>query len=627
MIVNKSMFPLQTGFSVLSKMQARMSDLQVQLGTGQKSSSLAGMGRDLPLSVSARSRLSAIEGFAGNISTVNLRLSFYSNAMERFDKIETEARNSALPSQYGTGDINMATLPGLSHARFDEVVTLLNSDIDGRYIFGGSVADRAPLPSTNALLEGEGGRAGFRTIVAERKAADAGADGRGRLTVATAADTVTLSEDGAHPFGFKLSTVSTSGAGITATNPTGSPASLGITVAAQPVAGQSITLGFTLPDGTETQVTLKAVAAGEGGAPGTFEVGADEAETAANIGAALGTALETEAGTTLSAASTFAAANNFFAGAGEPILRVSGSPASAATALEIADPATTVTWYRGEIAAISADNLGRLDVGATGSTVGLTESVPVSARHGFTIAGVSAPTANIATSYTSGDPSDIAVDFTGVPTAGESVTVTLAQPDGTSRTVTLTAVNGRPQAGQFSIGATPEETAANFQTALREGVHTAAKAAEGNPRQSVSAQVDESTRVNYGVQATETGLLKLMRTLASMSVETYSTADSTARGRFDAMASRQQSEMSESHNSTAGSVEIITMELGIAQASAKAAQDRHTNYKVQLENLLSDAETVSKEDVAVEILALQTRLQASYQVTAMVSQLSLANFL
>ena len=627
MIVNKSMFPLQTGFFVLSKMQSRMGELQFQLGTGQKSSTLAGMGRDLPLSVSARSRLSVIEGFSANISTVNLRLSFYSNAMERFEKIETEARNSALPSQYGTGDINMATLPGLSFARFDEVVTLLNSDIDGRHIFGGSTADRAPLPSTSALLDGEGGRAGFRTIVAERKAADAGPDGLGRLSVATAADTVTLSEDGVHPFGFKLSTVSASGAGITTTDPAGSPASLGIAVTAQPVPGDSITLGFTLPDGTETQVTLKAVAAGEGGAPGTFEVGLDEAETAANIGAALETSLETEAGTTLSAASTFAAANNFFAGAGEPILRVSGSPASAATALEIADPATTMTWYRGETAAISADNLGRLDVASDGSTVSLVESVPVSAKHGFTIAGVSTPTANIATSHTPGDPSDIAIDFTGVPAPNESVTVTLTQPDGTSSTVTLTAVSGRPQAGQFSIGATPEATAANFQAALRDGIHTAAKTAEGDPRQSVSAQIDEATRINYGVEATETGLLKLMRTLASMSVETYSTADPTARGRFDAMAARQQSEMSESHNSTAGSVEIITMELGIAQASAKAAQDRHTNYKAQLENLLYDAETVSKEEVAVEILALQTRLQASYQVTAMVSQLSLANFL
>jgi flagellar hook-associated protein 3 FlgL len=627
MIVNKSMFPLQTGFSVLSKMQSRMGDLQVQLGTGQKSATLAGMGRDLPLSVSARSRLAAIEGFNGNIGTVNLRLSFFTNAMQRFDKIEAEARNSALPSQYGTGDINMSTLPSLSKARLDEVVTLLNSDIDGRYIFGGSVSDKAPLPSMSVLLDGEGGRAGFKTIVGERKAADAGADGRGRLTVATATDTVTLAEDGTHPFGFKLSTISSSSAGITTTGPAGAPPSMGITVGAQPVAGQTITVGLTLPDGTETQVVLKAVEAGATAGPGTFEIGADEDATAANIGAALGTALEAESSTTLAAASTFAASHNFFAGAGEPILRVSGSPASGATALAIADPATTVTWYRGESPAVSAENLGRLNLSATGAAVTVAEAIPVSAGHGFAISGVSASTANIATSYTGGDPASVGVNFTGVPAANESVTVTLTQPDGTSRTVTLTAASGRPQAGQFTIGADADATAANFQSALRDSLYTTARSAEGNARESVSAQVDESTRVNYGVQATETGLLKMVRTLASMTVETYPTGDATSRGRFDAMASRQQTEMSESSNSAGGSVEIITMELGIALSTAKQAQSRHTAYTAQLENILSDVETVSQEEVAVEILALQTRLQASYQVTSMVSQLSLVNFL
>ena len=58
MIVNKSMFPLQTGFGVISKMQDRFATLQMQLGTGEKASKLSEMGRDLPMSLSVRSRLS-----------------------------------------------------------------------------------------------------------------------------------------------------------------------------------------------------------------------------------------------------------------------------------------------------------------------------------------------------------------------------------------------------------------------------------------------------------------------------------------------------------------------------------------------------------------------------------------
>ena len=138
MIVNKSMFPLQTGFGVITKMQDRFANLQMQLGTGMKASTLADMGRDLPLSLSVRERLNKIEGFTANIATVDLRMSFLDKTLSRFDTMESEARNSAVQGQYGTNNINMATLPSLSKARLDEMVTLLNSDINGRYLFGGS---------------------------------------------------------------------------------------------------------------------------------------------------------------------------------------------------------------------------------------------------------------------------------------------------------------------------------------------------------------------------------------------------------------------------------------------------------------------------------------------------------
>src|SRR5690606_9556498 len=132
MIVNKSMFPLQTGFGVISKMQDRFALLQMQLGTGYKAQTLADMGRDLPVSLSVRSRLNTIAGYTASIEQVALRLSFYDNALTRLDEIEGQARNSAVQGQYGSNNINMATISGLSKARLDEMVTLLNSDVGGR---------------------------------------------------------------------------------------------------------------------------------------------------------------------------------------------------------------------------------------------------------------------------------------------------------------------------------------------------------------------------------------------------------------------------------------------------------------------------------------------------------------
>ncbi|WP_240229701.1 hypothetical protein [Devosia lacusdianchii] len=642
MIVNKSMFPLQTGFGVISKMQDRFADLQMQLGTGMKASTLAEMGKDLPMSLSVRSRLAKIEGFSANIDTVNLRLSFLDKTMARFDKIESEARNSAVQGQYGTNNINMATLPDLSKARFDELVTLLNSDVAGRYLFGGANTDTKPLPDTDILLNGETGKAGFKAVVTERKSADAGIDGRGRLasTHTAGTTTVTLAEDGVHPFGMKVSTVSSTSGAVTVTQPTPGTLPLGDQVgvtfaplpAAQIQAGHTISMGFTLPDGTETQITMKAVTtASTPPSPNEFVIGTDAEATAANFKTALDTKLVEVGSTTLAGASTFAASQNFFNAAGEPVLRVQGNPATA-TSLRVATEADTVMWYKGQSPAISATGLGRLDISASGSSVSLTERSPSSAAHGFQITGATStsavPGGTVAT-YTGGNPANMGVTFGAGAAAGDRVSLTLQQPDGTTRTVELTAVVGKAGPGQFSVSPTndPNETAANFSSALKLSVTTAATEAEGNPRQSVTAQIDDATKANYGMEANESGYLRLMRTMASMSVETYPDSDPSARGRFDAMAIRQQSEMSEAHNSERGSIEIITMELGVARSALENATKRHTDYKAQLENLLSDVETVNKEDVAMEILALQTRLQASYQVTSMVSKLSLVNFI
>jgi flagellar hook-associated protein 3 FlgL len=685
MIVNKSMFPLQTGFGVISKMQDRFATLQMQLGTGEKASKLSEMGRDLPLALSVRQRLTHIQGFSSNIATVDLRLSFLDKTLSRLDVMEGEARNSAVQGQYGTNNINMATVPGLSKARFDELVTTLNLDVAGRYLFGGANTDNPPLPDTTTLFEGYGAQDGFKTVLGERKAADLGVSGTGRINLSQpTTNSVALSEDGVHPFGFKIlrATTNASASSVTTGSVGPSPVAVPpavqegntttITFAAAPaeqiVPGQTITLSVRLPDGIDTQVVMTAISADDAPAAiGQFVVNADPDANAASFQDAMDKALKAAASSDLAAASTFAASAMFFNGPGEPPLRVEGDPATASS-LRVATEADTVMWYRGQSPAVAAEGLGRLNIATNGGTVSLTEKAPLSDAHGFQIVNVSGDVGLIDTTFTDGatpaDPATVSVAFGGLPTAGQSVQITVKEPNGNERVVSLKAVEGRAGPGQFSIGLTAAETAANFSTGLQQSLADEAADAQGNPRQSVTAQVDDSTRVGYGLEANESGLLRMVRTFAAMSVETYSTeaniravhepkrvaAMALAEGplrtaalaeyeaavtadsrkdmaRFDAMARRQQSEMSEGHNAEPGSIEILTMELAVARNAMQSATKRHTDYKAQLDNLLSDIETVSKEDVAMEILALQTRLQASYQATSMVSKLSLVNFI
>jgi hypothetical protein len=61
--------------------------------------------------------------------------------------------------------------------------------------------------------------------------------------------------------------------------------------------------------------------------------------------------------------------------------------------------------------------------------------------------------------------------------------------------------------------------------------------------------------------------------------------------------------------------------------SMKNAASRQTQSNGMLQGIVDQAESVSPDQVATEILALQTNLQASYQTTAMLAQLTLTKYL
>jgi flagellin-like hook-associated protein FlgL len=277
--------------------------------------------------------------------------------------------------------------------------------------------------------------------------------------------------------------------------------------------------------------------------------------------------------------------------------------------------------------------MGRLtlgtDAGTATTTVG--ELAPVASGYGFRIAGFQGALTGATPTLAGGSPESLAVAFTGAPAspvAGESFTVNLELPDGSTRNVTVSAAPGAVAGpGQFVVGATDAETAANFEAALRTGLEIASAQAAGFARGTVRAQVDDGVNVNYGVQANENGMLELVRTLAAMSTVTFANNDDTAPQRFDAMAERNLGRLNEGHNNEPGSLEVIAVELGLAQATMGKIGERHTAQKAQLQDMLGDLEGASSEEVAMEILALKTRLEASYQTTSMIAQMSLVNYL
>jgi flagellin-like hook-associated protein FlgL len=267
----------------------------------------------------------------------------------------------------------------------------------------------------------------------------------------------------------------------------------------------------------------------------------------------------------------------------------------------------------------------------------------------------------------------------GNPTAGDSVTVTVTLPDGSTETLRLVATtSGAPGAGEFSIGANTAVTAANLETALETGLValagtklTAASAmvaadnffsldaaqtpqrVAGPPfvtatglvaatpantvfwytgevsadpaRSSVSARIDQTLTLNYGLRANEPGIRALVQNLAVFAATTFPSGDDVAAGGYAALVERVRPALE--GDASSQKIEEIVAEIGAAQGMMQASHDRQQQTNGVLTGLLEEVEGVSSEEVAAKILTLQTRLQASLQTTAILYQLSLADYI
>lgn len=330
----------------------RLDDLQRQLGTGRKSETFRGLGQDVSTDVAFRQQISVLEGYQQTISRVNIRLNVVDTTLSQVDELVREARGAIDPNAFLAlgGDNTLAQQT--AKISLGEALSVLNTEADGRFVYSGRDVEQRPLATIEAILDGEGTFAGLRQVIDERQQADLGASGLGRLTVGTVTDTVTLAEDGAHPFGFKIDAIQNNLSNVTVTSTAGPPRSEDIQFTALPGAGETLTVEALLPDGSRESITLTATT--EASTEGTFQIGATADATAASFDAALNAALTRSASTALDAASAVEAGNNFFdTTGGQAPQRVDGPPFDSATALRDGT-ADTVAYYLGDNAADDA---------------------------------------------------------------------------------------------------------------------------------------------------------------------------------------------------------------------------------------------------------------------------------
>jgi len=297
---------------------------------------------------------------------------------------------------------------------------------------------------------------------------------------------------------------------------------------------------------------------------------------------------------------------------------------------------------------------------------------------GIKLSSVSSTLSNVATGL-GGTPSTVTVDFTGVPNDGETLTLRVTLPDGSTENITMTATTKSPPGdGQFTIGASDADTAANFQSALTSTIEKFAKtsltaasavqasneffnadvnnpplrvdgppfdsatglvsgtaantvvwytgdAATDSARGTATAQIDRSLSVNYGVRANEEGIRDIVKSVATLAAVSINPTSANAADLGAALNRRLTGTLS--NNDGGQTVMDIQAELAGAQTSMAAAKGRHQQTEATVGDFLQQIAGVTNEEVAAQILALQTRMEASMQTTAMLFQTSLVNYL
>lgn len=345
----------------------QLSDLSRQLGTGQKAATYSGLGPQSGIAIALSAQLSAIGSYDDTISTVGTSISLQQTALQQIASIGSATKASIVGQPvFAIDSSGQTTTQKTAQDQLGQILDLLNTQGTNGYLFSGSAVDQPSTDTLDHILNGNGAQAGLKQVIAERNQADLGTTGLGRLVIPpVAGSTVSINEDVAgSPFGMKLAAVNSQLANAAVTGPSGSPNAISVDLSGgNPNDGDTITYTFTLPDGSSQTLALQATSSASPG-PNQFTIGATTAATAANLKAALTAGVTQIASTALPAASTMAAANDFF---GDPPMRVNGAPPSSATSLVAGSSADTVIWYTGENGAGSARSsaTARVDQTAT----------------------------------------------------------------------------------------------------------------------------------------------------------------------------------------------------------------------------------------------------------------------
>jgi len=328
---------------------------------------------------------------------------------------------------------------------------------------------------------------------------------------------------------------------------------------------------------------------------------------------------------------------------------------------------------------LGVDNRGRLAIPVpAGAAVSLAETDDPNA-FGFKLGAIASTLAGTAIVQPAGSPPTASVTFGApLPGQGETIAIDLLLPDGSTETITLTAETIGPAGeGEFLVGVDANTTAANFQAALDTAIQTKAKTAlraasatvatdnffdttSSTPPQRVNgppfgtattlidgttadtifwyqgdntttpisdsavAKIDDGRTLSYGSRADDDPIRTALKVTALLAAESYTGLDPDEDEAYDEMIGRL---IPLAGFKGVRSVGDVVIDLGLKADKLDETKTRHERALSLSKGLVEDKENADAFEIGAKLGQLQTQLQASFQVTARLNELSLINFI
>src|ERR1700735_3756696 len=144
----------------VNNMNNQLNTLSTELGTNQAAQTYSGLGSQAGVALSLNAQLSAIPGYTSAATTASTTLSLA-------QPVPTQPRDSSTAVQQSIGnqgafslDNNGQTSTQASAAtELDQILSVLNTQVGGNYLFSGNAVNQPSVASTNDILNGNGAQA------------------------------------------------------------------------------------------------------------------------------------------------------------------------------------------------------------------------------------------------------------------------------------------------------------------------------------------------------------------------------------------------------------------------------------------------------------------------------------